>query len=323
MTNVNMKILGIGESVIDNVCKMDGEVPKNFDPSSLHSEKHVGGPVLIAMIVLARLGIDCTYMTSVGRDDDADLIHSLMKHENVRLLPKYQHKTKINTMVINKQTGQRTKLRGTIKHDSIKDLSRNFIRQFDLIIIDRHEQHAFYEILKMKKATTKIIIDPSTEISKFTLDMVRHADYPIIPIEAVTPTYTGSLQNIDHVLKRLYEWTNKPLIITGGDLGSFIYNGETEIAELLPPLPIKAIDTTGAGDIYRGAFAYGIIQGWDLKKTARFSNIVAALQCTKIGNAAAIPTREEIMQYHDTLLEGKKLTSCTLTNIYLQLQSKV
>jgi sulfofructose kinase len=316
-----MKVLGIGESVIDNVCKIDGEVPVNFDPKGLHTEKHVGGPVLTAMILLSRLGVECTYMTSVGRDADAELIQSLMRHEKVRLLPKYQHKTKVNTMVINKQTGQRVKLRGTVKHDSIKDLSRNFILTFDLIIIDRHEQHAFYEILKKKKASTKIVIDPSTEISKFTLDMIKHADYPIIPIEAVTPTYTGSFEDIDHVLKRLYAWTNKPLIITAGDMGSFIFDGKT--TELLPPLPVKAVDTTGAGDIYRGAFAYGIIQGWNLKKTARFSNIVAALQCTRLGNAAAIPTKKEIMHYHDTLLRGKNLASCTLNNITVQLPNKL
>lgn len=316
-----MKVLGIGESVIDNVVRINGEVPKNFDPTGLQSEKHVGGPVLIAMILLARLGVQCTYMTSVGRDEDANLIQSLLHHENVKLLPKYQHKTKINTMVVNKITGQRVKLRGPIKHDSIKDLSRSFLHQFDLIIIDRHEQKAFYEVLKKKKTSTKIIIDPSTEISKFTLDMIKNAEFPIIPIEAVTPTYTGSLDNIDHVLKRLYGWTKKPLIITAGDMGSFIFNGEN--AQLLPPLPVKAVDTTGAGDIYRGAFAYGILMGWDMKKTARFSNIVAALQCTKLGNAAAIPTKDEIMIYHDKLLAGKTLTTCMLNNICLQLQDKI
>lgn len=312
-----MKILGIGESVIDNVYRINGEIPQHFDPEGLPSTKHVGGPVLTAMIVLARLGINCTFMTSVGRDEDAGLIERVLKHEQVRLLPKYQQKTKVNTIVINKKTGQREKLRGTIKHASIKDLSRSFLHQFDLIIIDRHEHHAFYEIVKKKKSTTKILIDPSTEISKFTLDMIKHADYPIIPIEAVTPTYTGSLENIDHVLKRLYEWSNKPLIITASTMGSFIFNGET--ADLLAPLSVKVVDTTGAGDIYRGAFAYGIIQGWDLKKTARFSNIVAALQCTREGNAAAIPSKKEIMHYHATLIEGKALTSCTLNNIYLQL----
>jgi len=316
-----MKILGIGESVIDNVCKIEGEVPEDFNPAGLQSEKHAGGPVLTAMIVLARLGIECSYITSVGRDEDANMIHSLMRHENVKLLPKYQHKTKVNTMIINNRTGARVKIRGSIKHDSIEDISRNFLHQFDLIIIDRHEQRAFYEILKKKKASTKIIIDPSTEISKFTLDMIKHADYPIIPIEAVTPAYTGSLEDINHVLKRLYEWTNKPLIITAGDIGSLIFNGKT--AELLPPLPVKAVDTTGAGDIYRGAFAYGILQGWDLKKTARFSNIVAALQCIRTGNASAIPTKEEIMHYHDKLLAGKMVTSCMLTSIYLRLQANI
>ena len=312
-----MKILGIGESVIDNLYLVDDHEPD----IRTAPEKHVGGPVIIALILLARLGEDCTLVTSLGKDEDGELIKRLAKHENVNLIPKIQKKTKVNTILTSVQTGQRRKLRGTTVHRKIKDLSRNFIRQFDIIIMDRHERDAFYEVLKMKKPTAKIIIDPSTEISKFTLDMIKHADYPIIPIEAVTPTYTGSLEQIDHVLKRLYEWTNKPLIITAGDIGSFIYDGKT--AELLPPLAIKPKDTLGAGDVYRGAFAYGVIHGWDMKKTARFSNIVAALQCTRIGNAAALPTKDEIMQYHDKLLKGKTLTSCTLTNIYLQLQSKI
>jgi len=312
-----MKVLGIGESVIDNLYLVDDEKPELRSAP----QKHVGGPVLIALLLLARLGEDCTLVTSLGNDEDGELIKSLTKHENVTIIPKTQRKTKVNTILTSINTGQRKKIRGTTVHRKIKDLGRNFIRQFDVIIMDRHEHDAFYEVVKMKKPSAKIIIDPSTEISKFTLDMIKYADYPIIPIEAVTPTYTGSLEQIDHVLKRLYEWTNKPLIITAGDIGSFIFNGST--AELLPPLPVKAIDTLGAGDVYRGAFAFGIIQGWDLKKTARFSNIVAALQCTKLGNAAAIPTKEEIMQYQDTLLEGKILTSCTLNNIFLQLQSKL
>ena len=312
-----MKVLGIGESVIDNLYLVDNEKPAMRSTP----QKHVGGPVLIALLLLARLGEDCTLVTSLGNDENGELIKSLTKHENVTIIPKMQRKTKVNTILTSINTGQRKKIRGTTVHRKIKDLGRNFIRQFDVIIMDRHEHDAFYEVIKMKKPSAKIIIDPSTEISKFTLDMIKYADYPIIPIEAVTPTYTGSLEQIDHVLKRLYEWTNKPLIITAGDIGSFIFNGS--IAELLPPLPVKVIDTLGAGDVYRGAFAFGVIQGWDLKKTARFSNIVAALQCTRLGNAAAIPTKEEIIQYRDTLLEGKILTSCTLNNIFLQLQSKL
>lgn len=314
-----MKVLGIGESVIDNVYRIDGE-EKQFKAAGLVYSKHVGGPVLTAMIVLARLDVSCTYMTSVGRDADAELIQQLLKQERVKLLPKYQHKTKENTIIVNTQTGQRQKLRGPVKHEPIKDLSRKFLQQFDLIIIDRHEPKAFYEIIQKKKSSTKVIIDPSTEISKFSLEMIKYADYPIIPIEAVTPVYTGSLEKIDHVLQRLYEWSKKPLIITAGDLGSFIFTGKT--AELLPPLPIAPVDTTGAGDIYRGAFAYGIIEGWNLKRSARFANIVAALQCLKEGNAAAIPSKEEIMQYKAKLMHGNKTTSCTLNNIYLQLHNK-
>jgi sulfofructose kinase len=312
-----MKILGIGESVIDNLYLVDDAEP---DIRSAPA-KHVGGPVLIALLLLARLGEDCTLVTSLGKDEGGEIIKHLAKREHVTLIPKMQKKTKVNTVLTSTNTGQRKKLRGTTVHRKIKDLGRNFIRQFDVIILDRHERDAFYEVIKMKKPSAKIIIDPSTEISKFTLDMIKYADYPIIPIEAVTPTYTRSLENIDHVLARLYEWTQKPLIITAGNIGSFIYDGKQ--AELLAPLTVNTVDTLGAGDVYRGAFAYGVIQGWDLKKTARFSNIVAALQCTRIGNAAALPTKEEMMQYHDNLLVAKKLTTCTITNIYLQLQNKL
>lgn len=289
-----MKVLGIGESVIDNAKMLNSE----------RVEKHVGGPSLIALILLSRLGVDCTLLTTLGRDEEARIIKKTLKHESIEMIAGLQQRTKINTYLINPKNGSRQKVRGNVIHPDIANLDRNFIRKFDLIIIDRHEHTAFYEILKMKKLSTKILIDPSTEVSPFTMDMIKHADYPIIPIEALVKIGNGN--NLVLCLEALRRLTKNPIIITAGELGSIIYNGKT--IELIPSLHVKVTDVQGAGDIYRGAFAYGIIQKWDNKKCAEYANTVAALHCTKLGNAAAVPRKEEINTLNNFILQKRQIT---------------
>lgn len=280
-----MKVLGIGESIIDKVLVVDNLKDKRV----LKSETHVGGPVLSALIVLSRLSIDCTMITSLGRDHEAKIIKKTLKHEGVKLLHKLQKKTKVNTVIVPTDTGQREKVRGLTIHPDIKNLDRKFVRQFDLIIIDRHEKTAFYEILKKKKPNAKIIIDPSTEVSQFTLDMMNYSDYPILPIESLTKIDTKDLLTS---LKKLHDTVRKELIITAGSLGSILYDGETLLH--IPAYDVSAIDTLGAGDVFRGAFTYGVILGWDVIKCATFGNFVGGLQCTKLGNVAAIPSKAEM-----------------------------
>jgi sugar/nucleoside kinase (ribokinase family) len=282
-----MKVLGIGESIIDIVHTVEDN---NIVPASSRGAKqHVGGPVLSALIVLSRLGVDTTLVTSLGRDAEAKIVKKVLKHEKVKLLYKIQHKTKVNTILVDKHTGKRNKLRGETVHIDIKNLSRNFIRQFDVIIMDRHEKTAFYAVLKMKKPSTKIVIDPSVEVSTFTMDMMKHADYPIIPIESLFKICSG---NSMACLTKLYSLIKKPITITASEFGSLIYDG-VRLQHVLP-YDIKVVDDLGAGDVYRGAFTYGITQHWDLSQCALFGNYVAALQCTKPGNVAAIPTKEEM-----------------------------
>ncbi len=299
-----MKILGIGESVIDNAMIGDKQI----------AQKHVGGPSLIALMLLSRLGTDCTLLTTLGRDTDAGIIRKALKHEKVKLLAKIQKNTKVNNYKINPLDGSRQKIRGDIIHPPIKNIDRNFIRQFDMIIIDRHEPVAFYEILEKKKPGAKVIIDPSTEVSRFTMDMVQYADYPIIPIESLTKI--GDTNKLSVCLEKLHKVAQKTVIITSGELGSIIYDGIK--LNVVPALRIQAVDVQGAGDIYRGAFAYGIIQGWDIQKAVIYANKVAALHCMKVGNAAAIPTKKEIDLIQDTFTE-KEIALPEMTQYFAQL----
>lgn len=286
-----MKVLGIGESVIDTAYIAGNEA----------TTQHIGGPVPIAMMLLSRLGVECHFTTTLGEDNEGKLIEKELMRGNITLNIQREKQTKMNTYIINTTDGSRKKIRGAVVHNYIENLNTAYLQQFDLIIMDRHERVAFYEVLEKKRKTTKVLIDPSTEVSPFTLDMIRYADYPIVPIEVIHEI--SQTKQLSHCLKKLYALTNKPVIITAGALGSIIYDGV--LPEVLPAITVNAVDVQGAGDVYRGAFAYGTLQGWDLGRTANYANLVAGLQCKKLGNASALPTKEEIEMYQMQLAEEK------------------
>ena len=60
-----------------------------------------------------------------------------------------------------------------------------------------------------------------------------------------------------------------------------------------PGFVVETVDTTGAGDIFHGAFAYGLLEGWDIERTLDFSNAMAGLNCTRVGARGGIATRAD------------------------------
>lgn len=57
----------------------------------------------------------------------------------------------------------------------------------------------------------------------------------------------------------------------------------------LPAFQVDVVDSTGAGDVFHGAYIYAYLQGWEAEKCARFSSAVSAIKCTRLGGRAGIP----------------------------------
>jgi sugar/nucleoside kinase (ribokinase family) len=62
----------------------------------------------------------------------------------------------------------------------------------------------------------------------------------------------------------------------------------------VPGFQVGVVDTTGAGDAFHGAFLYGLLQGWELERTAIFANAVAAINCTRLSGRAGLPSLAEV-----------------------------
>ena len=89
----------------------------------------------------------------------------------------------------------------------------------------------------------------------------------------------------------------KTACVTMGEKGSVAWaDGRLWRA---PAFPVQAVDTTGAGDNFHGAFLYGLRQGWAIDKTLRFCNAFSAMTCRGLGGLAAEPTLEQTLAFMD------------------------
>ena len=72
-----------------------------------------------------------------------------------------------------------------------------------------------------------------------------------------------------------------------------------EVFERFPAFKVHAVDTTGAGDIFHGAFIYGLLHNWPLDRIMTFANAAAGLNCTHLGARGGIPPLGEILALVD------------------------
>ena len=75
--------------------------------------------------------------------------------------------------------------------------------------------------------------------------------------------------------------------VTAGERGVFWPGGHQ------PAFAIEAVDTLAAGDVFHGAFAFGLAEGWEMGTTIRFAAAAAAIQCTRFGGRLGAPSRAE------------------------------
>ena len=65
----------------------------------------------------------------------------------------------------------------------------------------------------------------------------------------------------------------------------------------LEALPVRAVDTTAAGDLFHGAFVYGLLQGWELDEVLRLANTAAGLSVQRPGGRPSAPALVEVLDY--------------------------
>ena len=98
--------------------------------------------------------------------------------------------------------------------------------------------------------------------------------------------------NMEKSLREITRLGPSIAVITLGNEGAVALEGDKLVQQ--EPIDVFVADTTGAGDVFCGAFAYATAAGWQLEEALPFANAAAGLKCRTLGARAGLPTLQEV-----------------------------
>ncbi|MDD2335317.1 MAG: PfkB family carbohydrate kinase, partial [Geobacteraceae bacterium] len=153
-------------------------------------------------------------------------------------------------------------------------------------------QVSLFAANKARSLGTPVMLDAG-KVRPGMLEIARSCDYLVASEQfALDLGWGGNPAVFQDQAKRLGA---DIITITLGGQGSITYR-DTEIIET-PAFPVDAVDTTGAGDVFHGAYIFGLLRGLNLPDTIRFASAVAALKCRRIGGRIGIPDKAEALSF--------------------------
>lgn len=270
------------------------------------------GAPAIFIDTVARLGVGCGFIGSVGEDDFGRLIVKRLEEDGVdtthiQLLPDC---TTGVAFVAYSSDGTRK----FIYHISRAASGKNSDGQIDFgylskvkylhimgssLSINESWRKACYKAVEIvKESGGKISFDPNLRPELLDVGKIREISEPILSsCEIVLPSgeearmLTG-IEDTDRASQRLLEYGPSIVALKRGKEGSWIYTKKDKLE--VPSFPVEEVDPTGAGDCFDAGFIVGILQGRSLEKVARFANAVGALAVTKKGPMEGASWPEEV-----------------------------
>jgi sulfofructose kinase len=113
--------------------------------------------------------------------------------------------------------------------------------------------------------------------------------YPILN-EHLAAVLTGE-HDPERALRKLRRLNPGVICVTLGARGASALDGDR--FHISPAAAVTVVDNTGAGDVFRGAFIYGVLEKWSTPDILRFANATAGTCCTRLGAIAGVPTHDE------------------------------
>lgn len=290
-----MKILCIGHAAYDITIPLEGFIKENTKNRLEGILECGGGPANNAAYLLGKWGMDVTFIGVVGNDEYGRYIKEEL--ESVNVDTKYmefndKYKTTSSFILANMETGSRTILTYRSNKLRMSDIDINF--EPDIILVDGQEPELSLKMIN-KYPNAISIIDagrPTNEI----IELCKHIDY-IVCSKEFAETVSGNKmdEHEDIVLEALEDEFSGQIVVTLEDKGC-VYSKDHHFIHI-PGIKEDALDTTGAGDIFHGAFTYGIAKKFPIEENLKFANIVAGLSVTRLGSKNSMFTLEEIEEY--------------------------
>jgi len=261
-----------------------------------------GGKGSNQAVAVARLGVDVTFISKLGRDTFADLAFDTWRAEGVTTAVAQvdDEPTGAAYIFIEDKTGENAIIicpgaAMTISADLVENAG-NAIINADVFItqLEQPVEAARRGLEIARNAGTVTILNPAPA-APIDGEILSLCDF-VTPNESETEALTGlAVTNIDEARKAADAFLDKGVgaaLITLCEAGVLFHNREmSEHISACRVAPV--VETTGAGDAFNGGFAAALARGFEPLEAARFGCAVAGISVTRPGTAPSMPTLQE------------------------------
>lgn len=308
MTPRPLQIIGLGMATLDVLLRLKDMPTWEHGTRISDFSFQGGGPVGTAMVAAAKLGARVGFIGTVGNDEAADLKMRSFHEVGVdlsRLIHRDIPENQVIIVYVHAETGERV-FAGVSRTSDTQigpdELDRDYITSADYLHLDGHHSAAALQAAQWMRAACKtVVLDGSKTNSPVRgpmRDLVTYVDI-LISGSGFVQGLTGET-DLSRALEAALDYGPRIVVQTEGVDGAYtVTRGPAGVEERFhtPAFACNVIDTTGAGDVFHGAYIVGLLHGWDVRETARFASAVSALKCTRLGGRAGIPTFEETMAF--------------------------
>jgi len=289
-------ISGLGRSVVD-YCVLVEKYPENDQKTEAIDRFYgSGSPVPNALSQLAKWGHHVSLISKVGNDRDGRFFLDELKSSEVEInhvITSQQEVTPRAHIWVERGSGKRTiVLDRTIAPLSINELPYDELRASNFLLLDGYEADASIGAAKIvKDSGGKIILDAGSRRDRLD-EQLKLADWIIVPLAFAKQVYGST--DLFEVVRDLKKMDSIGAIVTNGAAGCVACWDEFPNAQWFPAIPVEAVDTTGAGDMFHAGFIYGLANNLSVEQSIQWAAAAGALATTKLGGRGFLSTIDDV-----------------------------
>jgi len=268
----------VGLTTIDLNYGLDGFPRENEKWVARSQEVHCGGPATNAAITYAFLGGTTTLVSAIGTHPLCSLIRDELEQFGITLqdiAPASTEVPALSSILVNSRNGTRTVASGHATRTKVpaEALPCGVLDGVALLLVDGHQMACGIRAAAEAKARGIPVVLDSGSWKESTEELLAHVQYAVCSENFTPPGISSKHETVRYLL----DHGPRAVVITRG-AESITWATHDDQGQLTPP-PVHAVDTTGAGDVFHGAFCYQLAKGVPFQDALAFAAEVAAFSC--------------------------------------------
>jgi sugar/nucleoside kinase (ribokinase family) len=248
------------------------------------------------MCACASLGLRAKYVGVTGTDDNGRRIRAELTKRDVDIadLIIRDAENQFAVILVDETTGERIVLWD--RDDKLRlrerELPVEALAHARAVHVDDVDDDAAIRAARVARGAGAFVTSDIDRLTPRTEELAASVSHAIFAEHV--PTHLAGTNDMEAALRKLRKKYDNVLVVTMGEHGAMALEGDRFYHE--PAFKVHALDTTGAGDVFRGGFIYALIKGQPIDQALKTANAAAAVSCTRLGALNGVPTLDEVRE---------------------------